>query len=260
MTEWPRHTPVLDREIVDLLTSLPLEWLEQHAAEVTATGKEALQLLERAGLVERRLTLRATMEGQPEAVELIVIISGEGTPPLIPGRIFAAVPHWTDGDGRTKGRFHINCRSAEIRISSEGAQARHDYLHRTTESPSAVLAFVHGRGLFSGRSASPARLRVQSCRVDAVAGQSSGTPDGAGEVPKGSMGAAKSGGLPSGAGDPPTEFRAAAWFKKGASEWLRKASAPARKTKRVRCRSDDGVKVYCVEDVQKWRPDLLPGS
>jgi hypothetical protein len=52
------------------------------------------------------------------------------------------------------------------------------------------------------------------------------------------------------------EYRAASWFRKGASAWLRKAAAPGRKTKRVRKRTEDGVVLYCITDVRKWRPDL----
>ena len=54
------------------------------------------------------------------------------------------------------------------------------------------------------------------------------------------------------------EYRPATWFKKGASDWLRKAAAKNRKSKRVRARTDDATKVYCVEDVRKWRPEFLP--
>lgn len=60
--------------------------------------------------------------------------------------------------------------------------------------------------------------------------------------------------------DPPDnlEYQPATWFKKGASVWLRKAAAPGRKSKRVRSRTDDDTKVYCVDDVRRWRPKLLP--
>ncbi len=54
------------------------------------------------------------------------------------------------------------------------------------------------------------------------------------------------------------EYRPASWFRKGASSWLRKAASPKRKNKHVRKRIDDGVVVYCVADVGKWRPNLLP--
>lgn len=53
-------------------------------------------------------------------------------------------------------------------------------------------------------------------------------------------------------------YRAASWFRKGASAWLRSATRPDRKTKRVRSRNIDGMKCYSVADVEQWRPDLLP--
>lgn len=65
-----------------------------------------------------------------------------------------------------------------------------------------------------------------------------------------------------GAASPPDEleFRPASWFAKGASTWLRKAAGPKRKSKRVRKRVDGETVVYCVEDVRKWRPELIPGD
>lgn len=58
--------------------------------------------------------------------------------------------------------------------------------------------------------------------------------------------------------DGPADYRPASYFQKGASNWLRKASSPTRVTKKVRKRVDDETTVYCVADVGKWRPDLLP--
>lgn len=57
---------------------------------------------------------------------------------------------------------------------------------------------------------------------------------------------------------PVEDYRPSSWFKKGASKWLRKASGKDRVTKGVKKRIDNRTTVYCVEDVEKWRPDLLP--
>lgn len=47
-------------------------------------------------------------------------------------------------------------------------------------------------------------------------------------------------------------------FSKVAKETIRKASGKDRKSKRVRSKRIDGVKVYCVDDVRKWFPTLMP--
>jgi hypothetical protein len=57
---------------------------------------------------------------------------------------------------------------------------------------------------------------------------------------------------------PRGEHRPANWFKKGAGSWLRKAAGPNRKTKRVGKYTDDGVILYCVADVEKWNPKIMP--
>lgn len=54
------------------------------------------------------------------------------------------------------------------------------------------------------------------------------------------------------------EYRPASWFTKGASGWLRTASSPERKSKRVRKRIEgDSTRLYCVADVAKYKPELL---
>ncbi len=57
---------------------------------------------------------------------------------------------------------------------------------------------------------------------------------------------------------PSERFEPARWFVKGAANWLRKAAGPKRKGKRVRKRIEDGAVVYCVADVARWNPSLIP--
>lgn len=54
-------------------------------------------------------------------------------------------------------------------------------------------------------------------------------------------------------------WKPATWFKKGASDWLRSATRPERKRKRVRFRVHaDGTKLYYVPDVRQFASHWLP--
>ena len=54
------------------------------------------------------------------------------------------------------------------------------------------------------------------------------------------------------------EYRPATYFKKHAAARLRMAASKNRKSKRVKSKTIDGVKCYCVEDVRLWFPDAMP--
>lgn len=136
---------------------------------LTGTQQEALRLLTEAGLVERRVWLTARMEGQPDEVDLTVVVSGEGVTPLIWERIFRAVPQWVDAGGRTRGRVSLAGRRVQIRLSDQGELAKHDYEHQTPEKPSAVVAFVRRLGFHAHRPSVSPTVRVESCRVRAAA-------------------------------------------------------------------------------------------
>lgn len=53
-------------------------------------------------------------------------------------------------------------------------------------------------------------------------------------------------------------YRPATYFKKHAAARLRMAASKNRKTKRVKSKTIDGVKCYCVKDVRLWFPDAMP--
>lgn len=169
MTSWPVHVDLLDRAILDLLCSLPATWREHDADALTGTRQEALRLLTEAGLVERRVWLTARMEGQPDEVDLTVVVSGEGVTPLIWERVFRAVPQWVNPEGRTRARVTLACSRVQIRLSDQGELARHDYEHQTPEKPSAVVAFVRRLGFHAHRPPVSPTVRVESCHVRAAA-------------------------------------------------------------------------------------------
>ncbi|MCL4741616.1 MAG: hypothetical protein KJZ54_05360 [Phycisphaerales bacterium] len=166
MTSWPADTDPLDRAIINLLRSLPETWREHDKAGLTATEETALRLMERAGLVELRTTLRATMDGQPETVEMVVIISGEGARRKLLELLAGTVPHWVDDDGRTRGETLIEVADLQIRLSAKGANALHEYENQTPDHPSEVCSFVRRLGFFAHRPAVTPTVRVVSERVE----------------------------------------------------------------------------------------------
>jgi hypothetical protein len=166
MTHWPAQTDPLDLAILDLLCSLPATWRDLDKTGWTATEERALRLMEHAGLVERRDTLRATMVGQPDTVEMVVVLSGIVTKPRIWQELFAAVPGWLDGEDRIRGRLQLAVEAVQIRLTEQGERARHDYKNQTPDNPSVVCSFVRRRGPFAGRPRITPTLRVESCRVE----------------------------------------------------------------------------------------------
>lgn len=129
-----------------------------------------------AGLFERRVWLTARMDGQPDEVDLTVVVSGEGVTPLIWQRVFRAIPHWVDADGRTRGQVALAASRVQIRLSDQGELARHDYENQTPEKPSAVVAFVRRLGFHTHRPPVSPTVRVESCHVRAAAPGHAGSP------------------------------------------------------------------------------------
>lgn len=177
MSQWPARIEPLDRAILGLLCSVPATWREHDADALTGTQQEALRLLTEAGLVERRVWLTVRMAGQPDEVDMTIVVCGEGVTPLIWERVFRAVPPWVDAAGRTRGRVTLAASRVQIRLSDQGELARHDYEHQTPEKPSAVVAFVRRLGFHAHRPPVSPTVRVESCHVRAAApGQA--TPSG----------------------------------------------------------------------------------
>jgi hypothetical protein len=170
MNQWPAHVEPLDRAILDLLCSLPSTWGDYDAEALSGSEQEAIRRMVRAGLVELRLIVRATMDGRDELVELTLTVTGEYDGADIWRAILEQVPDWLDADGRTRGRCQMWSDPRQIRLTDQGEVARHDYVNQTPENPSSVCAFVRRLGFFAHRHPVPPRIRVESCSVNARSG------------------------------------------------------------------------------------------
>jgi len=122
----PSVAEPLTRAILDLLCRLPLHWKAIDYETLTGTEQKALKLMGRRGLVEERLSVRASMKGFPVETSGVV----------------------------------------EVRLTDQGELARHDYETQTPEKPSAVSAFVCKAGFFALRPPVQGAVVLESCRVE----------------------------------------------------------------------------------------------
>ncbi len=166
MCQWPVHIEPLDRAILDLLCSLPPAWGDYDAEALTESEQEAVRLMVRAGLIELRLHVRATMDNRDELVELVLTVTGEYDAAGIWRSVLKQMPDWIDADGRTRGCCRMWSDPQQIRLTDQGELARHDYENQTSDNPSAVCAFVRRIGFFAHRHPVPARIRVESCSTN----------------------------------------------------------------------------------------------
>ncbi|HED53819.1 MAG TPA: hypothetical protein ENJ00_06420, partial [Phycisphaerales bacterium] len=171
MSQWPVHVEPLDRAILDLLCSLPPVWGDYEAEALTGSEQRAIRLMVRAGLVEMRLRVRATMGGRDELVELVLTVTGEYDAAGIWRVVLDQVPEWLDAEGRTRGRCRMWSDPQQVRLTDQGELARHDYENQTSDNPSAVCAFVRKLGFFAHRHPVPARIRVESCSTNSRSGR-----------------------------------------------------------------------------------------
>ncbi|HED52827.1 MAG TPA: hypothetical protein ENJ00_01320 [Phycisphaerales bacterium] len=174
MCQWPVQVDPLDRAILDLLYSLPPVWDDYDAKSLTGSEQQAVGLMVRAGLVELRLLVRASMDSRDELVEMVVTVTGEYDATGIWRVVLNQVSDWLDADGRTRGRCRMWSDPQQIRLTDQGELARHDYENQTPEKPSTVCAFVRKIGFFAHRPPVPARIRVESCSTDTHSSQKPG--------------------------------------------------------------------------------------
>lgn len=176
------HTPMkpipdpidpLDRAIVGLLRSLPVNWGDYDRDSLTATEGKALRLMQLAGLVECLLELRATMEGRAEVVEITCIITrAYFQKQQIWNYIYEMVPEWLDEDNQARGRPQIEMIQM-FRLSHLGENAKLEFEKQTSDNPSGVCEFVRLSGdKFSHRTPVLLNSVVKSCRV--LTGQDAG--------------------------------------------------------------------------------------
>lgn len=141
---------------------------------MTGSEQEAVRLVVRAGLVELRLIVQATMDNRDELVELTLTVTGEYDGADIWRALLEQAPDWLDADGRTRGSCRMWSDPRQIRLTDQGEIARHGYENQTPENPSSVCAFVRRLGFFAHRHPVPARIRIESCSVNARSGRDGG--------------------------------------------------------------------------------------
>ncbi len=165
MSTWPKHVDPLDRAILDLLCDAPLRWQPHDPDKLSATEQMAIRLMVKAGLIDLRYELLASMTGQPERVEMILVVSGEYKTSDVWRIILGFVPRWVNETGAVRGSGSLFVQSGDFRLSNQGELARHHYQHQTADNPSTVCAFVRRLGINAKRGDVPAHLVVKSCRV-----------------------------------------------------------------------------------------------
>ncbi|MEP0846416.1 MAG: hypothetical protein HRF50_06285 [Phycisphaerae bacterium] len=147
---------LLQDAVTALLRRIPERWAEYDADALTATESRALFLLVAAGLVERRIRLRARLNNHPVAVEATVTATGEyGFVEAMEPVLASMWGEWKDAyhvwrTGETRGApFSIteHLKPDEWRLTDQGALARADLDAGQAER---ALDFVLRRGFFDG--------------------------------------------------------------------------------------------------------------
>lgn len=147
---------LLQDAVAALLRRIPERWAEYNADALTATESQALFLLVAAGLVERRIRLRARLHNHPVAVEATITATGEyGFVEAMEPVLASMWGEWKDAyhawrTGETRGApFSIteHLKPDEWRLTDQGALARADLDGGHAER---ALDFVLRRGFFDG--------------------------------------------------------------------------------------------------------------
>lgn len=159
----------LQDAVAALLRRVPERWAEYDADALTATESQALFLLVAAGMVERRIRLRARLHNHPVAVEATITATGEyGFVEAMEPVLASMWPDWKGAynawrTGETHGAplgVTEHLKPDEWRLTDQGVLARADL---DGDSPHIALDFVLRRGFFDGRSRlilEPGRERV----------------------------------------------------------------------------------------------------
>ena len=163
----PSVAEPLTRAILDLLCRLPLHWKAIDYETLTGTEQKALTLMMRGGLVEERLSVRASTKGFPQEVQARFRVTGEWDNKELLRRLLEAVPEWVDSDRRMPGGLHLETSGVvEVRLTDQGELARHYYETQTPEKPSVASAFVRKAGFFALRPPVQGAVVLESCRVE----------------------------------------------------------------------------------------------
>ena len=160
---------LLQDAVADLLRRIPERWAEYDADTLTATESQALALLVAAGMVERRIRLRARLHNHPVAVEATITATGEfgfaeAMEPVLAsmwGEWMGAYRAWRAGE--TRGAplsVTEHLKPDEWRLTDQGVLARADLDGGHADR---VLDFVLRRGFFDGQprlTTEPGRVRI----------------------------------------------------------------------------------------------------
>lgn len=147
---------LLQDAVAALLRRVPDRWAEYDADALTATESQALCLLVAAGMVERRIRLRARLHNHPVAVEATITATGEyGFVEAIEPVLASMWGEWKDAyrawrTGETRGAplsVTEHLKPDEWRLTEQGALARADLDGGQAER---ALDFVLRRGFFDG--------------------------------------------------------------------------------------------------------------
>lgn len=148
---------LLQDAVAALLRRVPERWAEYDADALTATESQALFLLVAAGMVERRIRLRARLHNHPVAVEATITATGEyGFVEAMEPVLASMWAEWKDAynawrTGETRGAplsVTEHLKPDEWRLTDQGALARADL---DGDSPHVALDFVLRRGFFDGQ-------------------------------------------------------------------------------------------------------------
>ena len=160
---------LLQDAVADLLRRIPERWAECDADTLTPTESQALFLLVAAGMVERRIRLRAWLHNHPIAVEATITATGEyGFVEAMEPVLATMWAEWKDAynawrTGETRGAplsVTEHLKPDEWRLTDQGTLARADL---DGDNPHVALDFVLRRGFFDGQPRlilEPGRERV----------------------------------------------------------------------------------------------------
>ncbi|RMF85052.1 MAG: hypothetical protein D6744_02045 [Planctomycetota bacterium] len=148
---------LLQDAVAALLRRIPERWAEYDADALTVTQSQALFLLVAAGMVERRIRLRARLHNHPVAVEATITATGEyGFAEAMEPVLASMWGEWKDAYNawRTGGTHGAplsvteHLKPDEWRLTDQGALARADL---DGGHAARALDFVLRRGFFDGQ-------------------------------------------------------------------------------------------------------------
>ena len=115
--------PPYGRAIARVLKDAPKSWQRLCGENFSNAQKKALPLLVQTGLMEARVEARARMQGRPQAVRLLAIVSGNFRSKLL-DEVLRAVPDWLTPDGAAADKCVFHFDFLEVRLTENGGLAK----------------------------------------------------------------------------------------------------------------------------------------